>query len=240
VTGRLSRRRWLAGAGVAMWGGLGAASARGQTRVEPRPVAGVRGVLWQAAGELLIEQTGRERLSVEAEPALLPRILTEVRDGRLSIRFAPGRIETRHPIRIRLEVESLASIEAEGAGTLHVGALTVPALTLRLAGSETLALARLAAERLDVRLDGSGGVVVGGGQVERQQIVITGSADYDAPRLACRSARVSIEGSGNVRLAVAERLEATIDGSGEVLYLGQPRVAKRMGGSGGVRQVSVK
>lgn len=211
---------------------------RARTAVEARPINGVHAVRWRAAGELLIEQTQREHLSIEAEPAVLARIVTEVRGGQLSIGFAPGSVQTQHPIRFRLELKTLDAIDAEGSGTLRIGPLATPTLSVRLGGSETLRLARLEASTLDLRLDGSGELAIDGGRVERQRLRITGAADYTAPRLASREAVVAIDGAGTVRLAVRERLQASIDGSGEVLYVGQPQVVQAIGGSGEVRRIS--
>ena len=232
-----SRRRWLAFAAAALAGAPPVALA--QTRIETRSVPRFQSLRWQASGELLIEQTGRERVSIEAEPTLLPRIVTEVDGATLSIRFAPGSFETRHPVRVRVEVASLESIEADGAGTLSVGALKTGSLRLRLAGSESLRLLRLDARSLDARLDGAGALTVDGGQVDRQHLVIAGAADYTASQLACREAVVSIPGAGTAWLAVNGRLEVAIEGSGDVLYLGQPQVIASLGGSGSVRRIGV-
>jgi hypothetical protein len=231
-----SRRRWLAGVAATM--GLGAAGPlRARTRTEVRAVAAFHTLHWLATGELRVEQTGREHLSVEAEPAVLARLVTEVRDGRLAIRFAAGRIDTAHPIRIRVELKSLEALDAQGAGALLIGPLATTALSLHLGGSDTLRLARLVARTLDVQLDGSGEVAIDGGQVDRQQVRVTGAADYHAPQLASREARVSIEGTGDVRLAATERLHARIDGAGELLYRGTPAVVQAIGGSGSVRRL---
>lgn len=235
----LSRRAWLADA-LAACAALGAnpAGAAAPTLTEQRPLRGVRSVSWQAAGELSIEQTGREHLSIEAEAAVLARIVTEVHDGRLMIAFAPGRIETNAPIRFRLELKTLTSLEAHGSGSLRIGPLSTTELKLRLGGSDDLRLARLLARSLDARLDGSGDVSILAGQVERQRVVIGGSASFDAPGLASREAEVAIEGSGVVRLAVADRLDASITGSGDVLYVGQPHLTQTVTGSGEVRRMS--
>lgn len=235
-----SRRHWVAGA-AALTAVLGSAPTAlcAQTRTELRSVEPFRTLSWQAAGELVVEQTGREQVSVEAEPALLSRIVTEVRGAQLTIRFAPGSIETRHPIRIRVELKSLDALEARGSGSLRIGALATPRLSLRLSGSDTLHVTRLVANELEARLDGSGEMTIGGGRVDQQQVVITGAADYSAARLASRAARVSIEGAGTVQVATSGRLDARIDGSGEVLYLGQPRVVQSVGGSGAVRRLGV-
>jgi Putative auto-transporter adhesin, head GIN domain len=234
----LSRRLWLADA-MATLAGLAASSpgSGAQTTLESRAVSGFHSVLWDAAGELAIEQSNREHLSIEAEPAVLAKIVTEVRQGRLSISFAPGRIETRQPIRFRLEVKTLAALESRGSGTLRIGPLSTASLSLRLGGSDALRLARLLAQSLDARLDGSGDVTIEGGQVARQRVVIAGAANYNATRLASREADVAIDGSGELRLAVSERLGATIAGSGDVLFVGQPRVTQTVTGAGDVRRL---
>ena len=236
-----SRRSWLAhstamlAASCAWTPSLGA-----QTVVEQRSVAGFHALLWSAAGELQIEQSGRERLSIEAEPAVLAKIVTEVRDGRLSIGFAPGRIETRLPIRFRLEVKSLSAIEGQGSGRLRIGPLTGNALSLHLAASDELHLARLSVQVLDARLDGSGDVTIDAGQVDRQRIVISGAGNYSAARMDSREADVAIDGSGEIQVAVSERLVARIAGSGDVLYSGQPRISQTIRGAGEVRRVAQK
>jgi len=206
------------------------------TQVEQRAVSGFDSVDWQASGELSIEQSGRERLSVEAEPAVLAKIVTEVRRGRLMIGFKPGRVESRETVRFRLEVKSLAALDANGAGALHIGALSAADLVLRLAGSDTLRLARLSARSLDLRLAGAGDAVVDGGRVERQRVVIAGAANYQAPRLDCREADAAIEGSGNIELTARERLVARIAGSGDIVYHGQPQVLQTVTGAGSVRR----
>ena len=208
------------------------------TAVESRAVSGFDEVSWDAVGELLIEQTNREHLSVEAEPAVLAKIVTEVRQHRLRIGFAPGQIQTQQPIRFRLEVKSLVVLEMHGSGEVRVGPLTATGLSLLLAGSENLHLARLRARTLVVRLDGSGAIAIGGGEVESQRIVLAGSGDYAALPLASRDADVSIDGSGNAQVAASERLAARISGSGNVDYWGDARVSTTVTGSGSVRRAA--
>jgi len=208
------------------------------TAVESRTVSGFDEVSWDAAGELLIEQTNREHLSVEAEPAVLSKIVTEVRQHRLWIGFGPGWFETRQPIRFRLDVKSLVVLETRGSGEVRIGPLTTTGLSLRLAGSENLHLARLRARTLVVRLEGSGAMAIGGGEVESQRIVLAGSGDYAALPLASREADVSIDGSGNAQVAASERLAARIAGSGDVDYRGDARVSTTVTGSGSVRRAA--
>lgn len=212
--------------------------AHAATAIEQRPVANFDRIDWQAVGELHIEQTGRERLTIEAEPAVLAKVVTEVRQGLLRIAFAPGRVQASAPIRFRLELKSLRTLQAGGSGEIRIGALTTPELALRLTGSDNLHLAHLDARSLDVQLDGSGDVTIDGGSVLTQRVRLAGSGRHSAPALASREAHASLEGSGDIELAVRERLVARISGSGDVSYHGRPQVQQTVDGAGSVRPAS--
>ncbi|HEX6708638.1 MAG TPA: head GIN domain-containing protein [Albitalea sp.] len=228
----MNRRTWLAFAlGGAAWRGAGAAA----LAAEARPVGGIDSVIWDATGELLIAQSTRERLIVEAEPAVLARIVSEVRQNRLHLRFGPGNIQTQHPIRFRLDVRALSLLETRGSGAVRIGPLATPALSLRLGGNDDLRLERLQAESVDTRMDGAGEVIIGAGRVDRQNVHIGGSGTYHAPGLDSRLTVAAIDGSGEIRVAASERLDARISGSGEVLYRGRPQVVRTVTGAGDVR-----
>jgi hypothetical protein len=217
-------------------GGLALAA---PTATEVRELAAFDEVVWDAVGELRVEQSNRERLSIEAEPAVLRRIVAEVKQRRLRIGFAPdSSIRTEHPIRFRLETRQLAALETRGSGSVRIAALSTPRLSLVLGGSGDIQLAKLSARILEVRLTGAGNVAIAGGEVENQRVAIDGSGDYSALRLASRHAEVSIGGSGEVRVAASERLKAGIAGSGELLYRGRPQIARSITGAGSIRQVN--
>ncbi|TMH32771.1 MAG: hypothetical protein E6H58_09595, partial [Betaproteobacteria bacterium] len=106
----ISRRLWLTGALAGIVDlGVARASHAATLASEERLVAGFDSVIFDAAGELSIEQSSREHLRVEAEPAVLAKIITEVRERRLHIRFGPGSVQTQQPIRFRLELKTLAA-----------------------------------------------------------------------------------------------------------------------------------
>lgn len=230
-----SRRELLHGV-IAVAAGFIAArrSFAASTTVETRDVSGFDQVVWTGPGEMSIEQTNREHLTIEAEPAVLRKIVTEVRANRLWIGFAPGNVATQLPIRFRLEVKSLNAFETRGSGDTRIGALKSNRLALLLAGSGDVRLDRLDSISLDVRIAGSGNVEVGGGRVDLQRIVVEGSGDVATPRLASREADAAIEGSGSITLAVDRRLAARIAGSGDIRYVGAPSISQRVTGSGSV------
>lgn len=233
----MSRRHLLAGLSAAAFVPVTlTARATALARSYDVSVAGFDAIDWNAVGELEIVQSGRERLVITAEPKVFERIVVGVRDRTLHIRFGPGPVNTRQPLRFRIEVRSLSALVVDGAGDAHAGPLAVQALQLRLRGSVATRLTSLHASSLDARLEGSGPLHIGGGAVGRQRVVISGAADVTAPTLASREAEVSIEGSGDVQIAVAERLSARIDGSGDVAYRGSPQVKSEVAGAGRVHR----
>jgi hypothetical protein len=204
---------------------------------ENRSVAGFDQVLVAIPGDVDIEQGPHETLTLEAEPEVLGRITTEVRDGCLVIGLAPGRIETRQPIRMQLEVRSLRAFESRGAGSAEIGPLHSEALTLVLTGGGSIRLDRLEdARKLDVRIVGAGNVGIGAGKVAAQQLAISGVGSYHALGLASESADVAIDGNGDAQLAASSTLAVRIGGIGHVRYRGDPAVQRSVRGIGSVEK----
>ncbi|MFY9712021.1 MAG: DUF2807 domain-containing protein [Microbacterium sp.] len=56
--------------------------------------------------------------------------------------------------------------------------------------------------------------------------------DYDAPDLENVDATVVLSGSAMADVQVSGTLDVVIDGSGEIAYSGDPRVMKKISGSG--------
>ncbi len=212
-------------------------SAPAQAATETRSVADFDEVVFAVAGEVSIEQGPRETLSIEAEPAVLRKITTEIHGRRLLIGLVPGRIETQQPIRMKLAVRTLRAFESRTAGAISIGPLRSDTLALVLAGGGSIRLDRLEnARSLDVRITGAGEVTVGGGKVTAQQLAITGMGTYSAPKLASERAEVAIDGNGDVQLAASTTLAVRIGGVGHVRYHGDPAVTRSIRGIGSIEK----
>ncbi|MGE0313114.1 MAG: head GIN domain-containing protein [Lautropia sp.] len=236
----LSRRRFVSGGGltvVAAASGAGGAAAAAGTRVESRTVAAFTAIECDAVGELIVEQSGREQLSVEAEPRLLPRILTTVDGGVLRIRFAEGNFSTTEPIRFRVGVRTLERLEMRASGDARVGPLETPALAVRLDGSVDAVFDRLKTTSLDARLNGSTSMAIESGRAERQTVAIAGSGDYRAGGFRTDDTTVTIDGSADATVHAERRLDARVAGSASLAYRGRPRVERRVSGSATVEHV---
>lgn len=234
-----ARRSFLTSALAASWAAVLAATLAGPARAatETRSVANFDEVVFAVAGEFSIEQGPRETLTLEAEPAVLRKITTEIQGRRLLIGLAPGRIETQQPIRMRLGVRTLRAFESRTAGAISIGPLRSDSLALVLAGGGSIRLDRLdSAQSLDVRITGAGEVAVGGGKVTAQKVAITGMGTYSAPRLGSERAEVAIDGNGDVHLAASTTLAVRISGVGNVRYRGDPAVTRAIRGIGSIEK----
>jgi hypothetical protein len=206
----------------------------GRLASEERQVFGFDRVHFAAVGDLRIEQGGRESLKIEAEDNILPKILTEVEDGRLVIRTERDvSISPTVPVRYTLVVRNLTELELSGSGTITSAPLRSAELRVGLPGSGDIHLEQLDAERLHSEISGSGEIELRGA-VKTQEVDISGSGDYEAGDLQSDSTGVHISGSGGARVWARESLSAHISGSGNVRYYGSPRVTRSVSGSGDI------
>jgi hypothetical protein len=204
---------------------------------ETRSVADFDEVVFAVPGEVSIQQGPSETLTLEAEPAVLRKIMTEIHGRRLLIGLAPGRIETQQPIRFKLGVRALRAFESRTAGAISIGPLSSDSLALVLGGGGSIRLDRLEnAFNLDVRITGAGEVAIDSGKVVAQQLAISGIGTYIAPKLASERAQVAIDGSGNVQLAASSALAVRIGGIGHVRYHGDPVVTRSIQGIGSIEK----
>ena len=186
------------------------------TVTETRPVSGVTGVELSTFGDLYLEQTGTESLTIEAEAGVLPQLTSDVSGGVLRLGVAPGTtVRTSRPVVYRLTVATLDSVAVTGAGDL--------------------AASNLRTGRLTVEVSGAGGAALAGA-VDSQAVAVSGSGTYDGEDLQSATAEVTVEGTGDAVVRVSDRLDATVSGTGSVEYIGDPQVTTDISGVGSVEQ----
>ena len=184
----------------------------GTVASESRAVSGFHAVEISGAGELSIEQTGTESLTISAEQDILPRLTSEVSDGTLKLgtkRLAF--LRATKPIRYTLTVKDLTQIAISGSGTVRVSKLKTPSLRVDISGS---------------------GKVTAAGTADAQELDISGSGTYEAAELTGKTAKIRVSGSGNATVNVTDALDVRISGSGSVTYSGNPQVSQEVSGSG--------
>jgi hypothetical protein len=186
----------------------------GEVRTESRQVSGVTAVELQGTGDLTIDQTGTESLTIEAEDNILAKLTSDVSDGTLRLGTKPGtNLRTTKPIKYRLTVKDLTGVAISGSGTATAAKVTTTRFTARISGSGTITI---------------------GGTADDQEITISGSGSYRAAELASKTAAATISGSGDAEVMVADQLHINLSGSGSLTYLGSPTVDQNITGSGKV------
>ena len=157
--------------------GCSVVSGSGQVASETRQVSGFTGIDLSGVGEVIIEQGQSESLTIEADDNVLPVLTSEVEDSVLRLDRKPrNTVTTRNPIRYRVTLQDLTSLELSGSGSVSAENLRVNALRVDISGSGTIKLCwvgRRAADRgvrlRSVRRRGTFQPVGGGGHLGKRE-----------------------------------------------------------------------
>lgn len=188
---------------------------------------------------LLIEQGEGESLEITGDDNILPRIKTEVADGKLKIFFQDSVFTSMSPskkLEIHLMVKELNAITLSGSGDIRANDIKTESLSVTISGSADTVINNLNAHTLEITVSGSGSFKISG-QVDMQTINISGSGDYLAKDLESGECLITVSGSGNATINVRHRIDVKISGSGDVRYIGEPMVIQIIQGSGSIEKV---
>jgi Putative auto-transporter adhesin, head GIN domain len=206
----------------------------GNVKTESRDVRGFDAVEVAGIGTLVVTQGDSEHLTISAEDNILPKLTSDVVNGRLELHpDANAHLDTTQPIRYDLTVKQLKEIRLAGSGDIQASTLNADSLDLAVAGSGNGNIGHLTAKTLNVTIAGSGTLTLAG-QAAQQNVHISGSGRYRASDLQSQQAKVDIAGSGDCAVRVSDRFDVIIAGSGNVSYVGSPTVNQTIVGSGRV------
>ena len=185
----------------------------GTVIIESREVSDFNEIVLGGTGRVVVDVTGTESLTIEAEDNIMPFLETRVSNGRL-------RLETNRSISPTVEIvytitaETLDGLVISGSGVVEAEGV----------------------DSTDVRVDisGSGDVVVEGTLSGLLSVSISGSGEFDGESLTAPEGQVDVSGSGDAVVNVTDDLDVSVSGSGEVQYLGEPNVHSSVSGSGTV------
>jgi len=188
-----------------------------------------------------LEQGAKQNLEIVAKPSTLEQILTEVKDGKLIIRF-PNKDyfwKTFQPgeITIYITTPEINGLGVSGSGDIIAeGTIKTKVLDLGVSGSGNIRMSELSAEQVKGTISGSGDIVLAGKDAAQDlSIAISGSGSLKAMNYSADDVSVKISGSGNVDIEANKNLYIRIAGSGNVTYKGRPLIDQSIAGSGKVR-----
>jgi hypothetical protein len=188
----------------------------GAVRTETRTVSGFSAIQLAGNGDVQIEQSGTESLTISAEENLLPLLTSDVVNNELRLGVKEGaRIDTTQPITYTVTVRELTGMEVAGSGNQTATKVKTASLRIRMAGS---------------------GAISATGTADVQDIEMAGSGVYRGSGLTSKTATVKSAGSGKADIAVSDSLDVTVIGSGSVTYTGSPQVKQSILGSGSLQK----
>ena len=186
----------------------------GNMITESRDVSGFDEIVLLGSGNVDVEVTGTESLEIEAEDNVMPRVTTEVVNGRLEL-GVEGPITTTRGITYTITADRLVGVTVAGSGDVTGTAIDVDSFQVTIEGSGNVDLTGTSSD-LTVRIAGSG--------------------DFDGRDLESATGEVTVDGSGNARVNATDELTVTINGSGDVQYMGDPLLDQTINGSGDISQ----
>lgn len=178
---------------------------------------------------------GKEgKLTIKVEENLLEYLITEVKDGKLKIKWEKGvNINTTKELLVTVPFEDIEAVSLAGSGDVFSeDTIKTDNLKVALAGSGDIKL-NIKASSISSAVSGSGDIKLTGSS-ENLKCAIAGSGDINGYELASNNVEVSIAGSGDIKVNAKENLKARISGSGDVYYKGNPRQDVKVSGSGSV------
>jgi len=207
---------------------------------ETRQVSGFNSLASGGPFNVHVKINGTESLKISGNADVIKDIETEVKDGKLSIKFKKEAEWKHHDsgkIDIEVTAKSLSSLINAGSGNIKVdGEVSGDNVDVVLSGSGVITSA-VKSGKLHAVISGSGSIHLNG-TADDSKIVISGSGDVIAKELKTGSAAVTISGSGNAYFAADKTISSVITGSGSVVYSGNATVKSKTAGSGSVHKAN--
>lgn len=188
-----------------------------------------------------LEQGEKQSLEIVAKPSTLEEIITEVKDGKLIIRFPNKNYvwSTFQPgeITIYITVPEINGLGISGSGDIIAeNEIKTKILDMAVSGSGNIKLSELTAERVKSAISGSGDIIVAGKTAAQDlSVTISGSGNFKGLDYSADDVTIKIAGSGNAGIEANKNLYVRLAGSGNVTYKGRPLIDQSIAGSGSVR-----
>ncbi|MES1226974.1 MAG: DUF2807 domain-containing protein, partial [Bacteroidota bacterium] len=174
------------------------------------------------------------KLEITAKESIHGMIETKVVDKKLVIQYNNGKTyDEDESIAINISGPAVNRFELNTSGSIYcMNDIQLADLYLRSSGSGNIYLHNVFTNSIEAESIVSGRISVMGGTAINGKIKTDGSGKIDMTTLALRTATARLIGSGDIKLKVAEQLNARIDGSGSIYFSGYPLVISEISGTG--------
>jgi hypothetical protein len=212
-------------------------SGSGNVVTEERSVSGFDKVAINAGMNLYLEQGSKEYLKLEAEDNIIQNITTEVKGGKLTVKYKNllGGINTTEPVNVYLTVINLKELDASSGTSISGKEINTDSLKIDISsGAEGEMIVN--ANSVDANLS-SGSTLKLSGTVENQKVNLSSGVDYRAADLKSKNANISVSSGASARISVSDNLDVNISSGGNVEYSGTPAIVSNISSGGSIKSV---
>ena len=201
-----------------------------------RSVSGFDELHFSGIGNLAIQQGDEEKLTIEADDNIIDLIETDVRGGKLYIKYRRGfNVIPTSRMKFLLTVRDLDRIDLSGAGDIDCGSFQTDDIEFNISGSGNIDFV-IETGSLEVNISGLGDIRLEG-KADFHRVNISGSGKYDAKDLESNDCQIEITGLGSATVDVKDNLDVVISGAGNVYYAGDPSVTREISGLGRIKSL---
>ena len=206
----------------------------GPVSTQTRALTNFTGIDLRMNGNVYFKNEATWKVEVRAKESIHHILETRVIDNRLVIGYSNGKTyDADESISINVSGPGVNRFELTTSGSIYLLNAIQPAnLFLRTSGSGNISLQNVTANNIEAESTVSGRINAGGGSAINGKLKTGGSGRIDFSAIAAKKITARIIGSGDIKVKVADQLDATIDGSGSVYFSGYPDVKSDISGSG--------
>ncbi|WP_316823278.1 head GIN domain-containing protein [Pedobacter gandavensis] len=209
---------------------------------DERKVSDFTGIAIGGSVKAYVKLGNTESLRLEGDQEAIDELITEVKNGTLSIKPKKSQWNEwfkkfgNSKVTAYITAKKLTNLAVAGSGSIEVEqAINANSFDVAISGSGNIK-ATINAQSIDAAISGSGGLNISG-KTKKAEVAISGSGNFSGKELSADDVQAHISGSGSVHIQAQKSLEAAISGSGNINYTGNPTISKAIAGSGKVRKI---
>lgn len=169
---------------------------------------------------VFLKQGNDESISVEADENLHEYILTEIKNGVLSV-YSEVNIRDAEKMSVYVTMKEITSLSTSSAGDI-TGETPLKSDRVELSASSAGNIRiEIYAKKIDANISSSGDISLKG-ETDMLEADLSSAGDLNAYGLQAREAEVSVSSAGDANIYVTEKITGRASSAGDINYKGDP------------------
>ncbi|WP_035564772.1 head GIN domain-containing protein [Hymenobacter sp. IS2118] len=191
--------------------------------------------------DVVLTQGATTSVTVEASAEAQSHLVTEVKDGALTIGWERdyswrNLLSSKGKVVVYITSPRLKSVSMSGgADARSESTFTTDNFRINASGGSDINLT-LAAKTISVQASGGSDIKLAG-RAERLKVNVSGGSDYDGFALRSTAATVSASGGSDANVSAESEISVNASGGSDIRYKGAAKVSKSSSGGSSVRHI---